>query len=57
LLIGRAGVGKTRLFNSLSPDCVSGNGFQTIKLNDFVVVDTPSLELDEEIELREERIS
>lgn len=41
----------------MSPDCVSVNGFQAIQLNDFVVVDTPSLELDEEIELREERIS
>lgn len=56
-MVGKAGVGKTSLFNKLDSQKSQGNGFQTVTLEDFVVVDTPSFELEDDVEIRDQKIS
>lgn len=56
-MVGKAGVGKTSLFNKLNSQGSQADGFQTVTLEDFVVVDTPSFELEDDVEIRDQKIS
>lgn len=60
LLIGGAGTGKTLTFNRISNNNTRGRekqDFDEFQINDYIsIVDTPSIEFDDDIDLREKII-